>query len=673
PPTNLPTYPFQHHRYWLEDAATGGDPESLGLHTTQHPLLTAVTTLAEGDALLLTGRVSARAHPWLTDRTLNGTVPFELALQAGRVLGGLGVARLSLGEPVALPPAGGVDVQLTVAAPGEDGGREFALHVRPYEDGADDDSLHRPWTGLASGLLTVPAPVPDPASEDSAVWPPAEGPDGVPPHAEVSLPEDSADGAARYGLHPALLDTALRAALTALDEDVVPADWEDVVLHAVGAGTLRVRLTARGDAYGLHVTDATGAPVATVGSLALRPLPRTAGARHDWLLGLDWLPVDPAPASAAGAFGTWALDGPGIAGLDSVLGSAQIAPYDPDSPDGAPTTILLTAPDAADLLPRLQRLLAAPAAAESRLVVLTRHAVATRPEDVQDLAPAPVWGLVRAVQSEQPDRITLVDVDGTASSLAALPAALSSGEPQLALRDGRIRVPRLERGVPGEFGDVPAPDPAGSAVISGDGDLAQAAARRFVEVHGVRSLLVLGTDTAWAAQYADLGVDVRVAHGTAADRDALAAALTLLPAGQAPTAVVHVAGPAAGTVLASTAPEAFAADLEDGISAAWNLHELTLGTELSSFTLLAPDTSAVLGGTGLAAGAALGSYLDALAHHRRTLGLPGTSVAWGPRGSAAQPTASRGLTPFGAGQVGDLLELAYGAERWAVLVAARLS
>ncbi|MFC9295717.1 SDR family NAD(P)-dependent oxidoreductase [Streptomyces sp. NPDC057011] len=671
PPTNLPTYPFQHHRYWLEDAATGGDPESLGLHTTQHPLLTAATTLADGDALLLTGRISAHAHPWLTDRTLNGTVPFELALQAGRVLGGLGVARLGLGEAVALPAAGGVDVQLTVAAPGEDGGREFTLHARPYEDGADDDSLHRPWTGLASGRLSVPIASPHSSSSED-VWPPAQGPDGVPAHAEVSLPEDTADGPARYGLHPALLDAALQAALTTLDEDVVPADWEDVALHAVGAGTLRVQLTAQGDGYGLRVTDATGAPVATIGSLALRPLPPTAGARHDWLLGLGWLPVEPA-REPAGDFGTWALEGPEVPGLELSLGSAPVAPYDPEAPDGAPATVLLTAPDAAGLLPRLQRLLAAPSAADSRLVVLTRHAVATHAEDVQDLAPAAVWGLVRAVQSEQPDRITLVDLDGTDSSLAALPVALASGEPQLSLRDGVVRVPRLERSTPDEFGDVPAPAPGGSVIVSGDGDLAQAAARHFVEVHGVRSLLLLGSETGWAAEFADRGVDVRVAGGTAADRDALAAALTLLPDGHAPTAVVHVAGPAAGTVLLSTDPEAFAADLEAGTGAAWNLHELTLGTELTSFTLLAPDASAVLGGTGRAAGAALGAHLDALAHHRRTLGLPGTSIAWGPRESVGESGGSGGLVPFGAAQVGDLLRLTYGAERRSALVAARLS
>ncbi|MER5874142.1 beta-ketoacyl synthase N-terminal-like domain-containing protein, partial [Streptomyces sp. NPDC002044] len=700
PPTNLPTYPFQHHRYWLEDAATGGDPESLGLHTTQHPLLAAATTLADGDTLLLTGRISARAHPWLTGRTLNGTVPFELALQAGRVLGGLGVARLSLGDAVPLPAAGGVDVQLTVSAPGEGGDRAFALHAQPYEDGADEDSLHRPWTALASGRLAVAVPAEEPAPGGPAAWPPARGADGRPAHAEVSLPEDTAGEAARYGLHPALLDTALQAALAALDEDVVPADWQDVTLHAVGAGTLRVVLTARGDGYALRVTDAAGAPVATVGSVALRALPRAADARHDWLLGLDWVPLAPS-RKPEGAFATWFLDDPdlpggdlpatdlpgtglpgtGLPGLEAALGSAPVDAYDPQGAHDGPAVVFLVAPDADSLLPRLQRLLAAPSAAASRLVVLTRHAVATHPQDVQDLAPASVWGLVRAVQSEHPDRITLIDLDGETSSLTALAAALASGEPQLALRAGVVSVPRLDRSTPADFAEAPAPygtdtdlrTDTGTVVISGSGDLARAAAHHFVRVRGARSLLLLGADPSWAAPYADQGITVRVADGTAADRDALALALALLPAGQAPTAVVHVAEPAAGTVLLSIDPDAFAAALRDGVSAAWNLHELTLGAEPASFTLLSPDPSAVLGGTGRAAGAALGSYLDALAHHRRTLGLPGLSLAWGPRESAGDPAASRGLVPFGAGQVDDLLALASRAGGRGVLVAARLS
>ncbi|MEV4559596.1 SDR family NAD(P)-dependent oxidoreductase [Kitasatospora sp. NPDC049285] len=81
------------------------------------------------------------------------------------------------------------------------------------------------------------------------------------------------------------------------------------------------------------------------------------------------------------------------------------------------------------------------------LALATEHAVATHPgEDVPDPAAGAVWGLVRAAQAEHPERLLLVDLDGAAESLAALPAAVAAGEPQLALRSGELLVPRLVRG-----------------------------------------------------------------------------------------------------------------------------------------------------------------------------------------------------------------------------------
>src|SRR5262249_47132196 len=76
--------------------------------------------------------------------------------------------------------------------------------------------------------------------------------------------------------------------------------------------------------------------------------------------------------------------------------------------------------------------------AGATLIIVTRRAISTRPdEDVLDLAAAPIWGLVRSAQSEHPDRgIVLVDTDDTEASRRALAGALDPTEPQLALRDG---------------------------------------------------------------------------------------------------------------------------------------------------------------------------------------------------------------------------------------------
>jgi mycoketide-CoA synthase len=58
---------------------------------------------------------------------------------------------------------------------------------------------------------------------------------------------------------------------------------------------------------------------------------------------------------------------------------------------------------------------------------VTRGAVAVRVgEDITDLVHAPVWGLLRTAQAENPDRLLLVDLDGDEASVAALPGAVAA-------------------------------------------------------------------------------------------------------------------------------------------------------------------------------------------------------------------------------------------------------
>ncbi|MCW1099197.1 KR domain-containing protein [Streptomyces sp. RS2] len=139
------------------------------------------------------------------------------------------------------------------------------------------------------------------------------------------------------------------------------------------------------------------------------------------------------------------------------------------------------------------------------------------------------------------------------------------------------------------------------------------------------------------------------------DRGALAAVLE----GVSLSAVVHVAGVADNGVIGALSPERLDGVLAAKADAAWYLHELTAGADLSAFVLFSSA-----GGLVLAAGqggyAAANVFLDGLAVHRRSLGLAGVSLAFGLWGvgtgmnrqveEAAGHMARQGFPALGAGE-----------------------
>ncbi|NEA50399.1 malonyl CoA-ACP transacylase, partial [Streptomyces sp. SID10815] len=176
--------------------------------------------------------------------------------------------------------------------------------------------------------------------------------------------------------------------------------------------------------------------------------------------------------------------------------------------EGAPVPAVLLVPylgdaDTADPLPLrartalraaladVQDWLADDRLADTRLVAVTRHAVATAPdEDVTDLVHAPVWGLLRSAQSEHPGRLQLIDTDDLARLAAVLPALIAAGEPQSALRDDTLRVPRLARVRPSAGPAAPCWGDGAVLITGATGTLGAVLARHLVAEHGVRDLVL---------------------------------------------------------------------------------------------------------------------------------------------------------------------------------------
>ncbi|WP_344098175.1 type I polyketide synthase, partial [Streptomyces stramineus] len=579
---------------------------------------------------------------------------------------------------------------------------------------------------------------------------------------EVSLPEEALDDAVSYGLHPALLDAAVqgvplvRSSESASEESGLPFSWSGVSLFATGATALRVRIASSGGrTVSIDVADETGMPVASMESLELRPVSmddlraaaEAGSGLHESLFEVEWQPISTLPAGPVSQKGQWAIvgtdcdssrrrlsdDSPAFADLNALReavasGAADVpevvvASCDGPSTEGEPLHDAVQR-TAAHALALLQDWLEDETLRGSRLIITTSGAVAAGPgEDVRDLAGAAVWGLGRSAQAENPGSVVLLDLGdhlgdhlgddpgdhpdddlGASDDVAeAIDAALASGEPQIALRDGRLLVPRLVR-VPtagthatpalsgAELpGTLPETFDAQDTVLvtGGTGALGTAIARHLVGTHGVRNLLLVsrrGPDAPGAAELVqeltDLGADVRITACDVGDEAHVAELMRSVPADRPLSGVVHLAGVLDDGTLASLTPSRLATVLRPKADAALHLHELTRTMDLKVFVTFS-SIAGTAGSAGQGNYAAANAVLDALAHHRRAMGLPGLALAWGlweeAEGMAARlgttdrsRVARSGLRALATDEALALFDAALDPERSPLVVPARL-
>ena len=205
--------------------------------------------LAESDGFLLTGRLSLAEAGWLRDHAvfetvlLPGTGLLELGFAAARAVGLTTVSQLTLVSPLVLPAEGAVRLQVQLDGPeaGEEGRRALE-HLQPCGRCARGSVVDAACAGRAElGAVEQEAAAEETGLEASGleIWPPAGGEPidltghyaalaargyGYGPsfqglceawrvgdvvYGRAVLPEALSSSAEEYGLHPALLDSAL--------------------------------------------------------------------------------------------------------------------------------------------------------------------------------------------------------------------------------------------------------------------------------------------------------------------------------------------------------------------------------------------------------------------------------------------------------------------------------
>lgn len=259
-----------------------------------------------------------------------------------------------------------------------------------------------------------------------------------------------------------------------------------------------------------------------------------------------------------------------------------------------------------------------------------------------DLRSAPLRGLGCTFARETNFDIKLIDIDRSTFDTEALPDAMfkSGSENQLRLKNRKTEVLRLTRHKAANAEPRRLTADATWVITGGLGDLGLQAARWISENTDIAALELWARrapSTEAEAAIAEIeasGTKVTVRSVDVSNAKAVREAIASASSADLPLkGVLHIAGVAEDALIPEQNEEKFDKVLNPKVRGAWNLHEATIDINLEVFELYS-SLSALAGVPGVSNYAAANSFLDALAHHRRELGLQGHSINWGAWASA---------------------------------------
>ncbi|MFD0691982.1 SDR family oxidoreductase, partial [Actinomadura fibrosa] len=703
---DLPTYAFQHRRYWLTAPAPHETPEDKESGSSHSLLGTRMEVAGSAER-----RFTRSLHPdrtdILADHRLSGTVVMPAAAMVEWALAAIRdddrtawrLDDVVFHRPMSFPG----DRPMTVQAVALDGAvRGFA---RP--GGGRDGAAGERWQEYVTVAKAGPAgeKAPEPADVEALrtrmteldveqlyerllrlgleYGPAYRGLRGLWRCDDAALARVEGPGPGEgWTLPPAVLDGCFQTMGAFLDGTgavPLPVSVDRITVFDPLPARLWCHARRRAaDRADLELLSESGRRLATVEGLRVRTFtradltslvgPALRGYRQEWrraegLRAGDWPPEGNwlVLGSDSKTAGEWrrALAGLGIgrpgARIDGLLyvGVMPKAPADPrDLPDAA---CHLAGKAAATL----QRFLRAHVGDVPRIVICSAGAAVPDPDgDAPDLVQTVLASLARSVAAEHP-RVPCVHVDlgrGEApppKEILARAVALP-GSGHLAVRDGRWFEARLAEVAAPRHAPPPIRADATYLITGGRGGLGSAVAGWLAD-RGARSLLILGRGAEHTADpaLARLGVQVEYVQADVADPAALDRALAhardVLPPIRG---IVHAAGLAADAALVDMTPDRFQRALAPKVRGAWHLHRAADRLELDFFVMFS-SLAALIGSPGQANYMVGNAFMDALAEHRRLLGEPAVSIGWGPwaevgmavRHGALDSLAASGVQP----------------------------
>jgi malonyl CoA-acyl carrier protein transacylase len=278
-----------------------------------------------------------------------------------------------------------------------------------------------------------------------------------------------------------------------------------------------------------------------------------------------------------------------------------------------------------------------------------------------------VWGLGKVIALEHPDiHCVRLDMDPTAElndNLKALFEEIRSfdKEDQIAWRQGIRYVPRLSKVRLGLQREIKILQDCSYLITGGLGALGLKVAHWLV-AQGAKHLILTSRRgaseeiQATVNQLEQAGVQVLVIKADVSRPEEVERILeTIKNSMPALRGIIHAAGVLDDGVLLQQTWARFRQVMAPKVAGTWNLHLLTQEIPLDFFVCFSSMAS-LLGSPAQGNYVVANTFMDALAHHRRALGLPSLSINWGPWAEVGMATklgkhAQRRLTAQGLGSI----------------------